>query len=595
MTEVASAPPPAREAFLRDPSLPIAPDAVLPGGAPNTPIIPEAAKSQHGWKHFAGMFGGEHIAATEFVIGAAFVAMGVSTRDLLLGLVIGNGMAVLAWALLTAPIAVKTRLSLYAYLEKIAGPGITKLFNLANMVVYGAIAAAMINVSATAVRFLLDIPVQLQWYPESLAFVAVVIVLGVVVVAVAAFGFDILARFSGACAPWMLAAFVCGGLTLMPALAQSVTGSPHIGALSELGTIANGAIWTGRTPDGDPGVGMWAVAGYAFGAIAALNLGLVDMALFRFAKKASYGYLSSVGMFLGHVIGWLAAGVMGAGAALLAGESLARLDTGDVAHAALGLTGILVVIAAGWTTANASLYRAGLAASNLAPKLSRKAATLGLGVFIVALACFPAVYRAALPILVYSGVVLSPVGAIVMAEHYLFPRMGLTRYWVQHRGLSLSWPAVATWGATLALAAGLIVSGWVSYYWVFAVDYVFALVLYTVLAAVAGARERFPRREAREVAREEALAEFEQERAEVEAKTVQTSRLGGILGWLAWAPLLVMVFAAWRVADADTSTLYETMRGVFGVTALVATGVYFALAISAQVLTERAALASRPA
>ncbi|MFC7379842.1 hypothetical protein [Brevundimonas sp. GCM10030266] len=574
---------------MRDPSLPIAPDAVLPGGAPATPIIPEAARKQHGWKHFAGMFGGEHIAATEFVIGAAFVAMGVSTRDLLLGLVIGNGMAVLAWALLTAPIAVKTRLSLYAYLEKIAGPGITKLFNLANIIVYGAIAAAMINVSATAVRFLLDIPVQLQWYPQSLGFVAVVIGLGAVVVAVAAFGFNILARFSGACAPWMLAAFVCGALTLMPALAQSVTGTPHIGALSELGGIANGAIWTGLNPDGEPGVGMWAVAGYAFGAIAALNLGLVDMALFRFARKASYGYLSSVGMFLGHVIGWLAAGVMGAGAALVAGESLARLDTGDVAHAALGITGILVVIVAGWTTANASLYRAGLAASNLAPKLDRRTATLALGVFIVALACFPAVYRAALPILVYSGILLSPIGAIVMAEHYLFPRMGLTRYWVQHRGLTLSWPAVATWAATLVLAAVLILTGWVSYYWVFAVDYVFALALYPVLAAIAGARERFPRREARETARENALAAFEQDRAEAGDKPHGPSRLGALLGWASWLPLAVMVFAAWRVADADTGPAYDSLKAAFAVTALIATAAYFVLAISAQALTERAA------
>ena len=35
---------------------------------------------------FAGLFAGEHVAATEFVIGAFFVLHGVSLHDLLLGL-----------------------------------------------------------------------------------------------------------------------------------------------------------------------------------------------------------------------------------------------------------------------------------------------------------------------------------------------------------------------------------------------------------------------------------------------------------------------------------------------------------------------------
>jgi hypothetical protein len=60
-------------------------------------------KLQSGGK-FAGLFAGEHGAAIEFVIGA---------RDLILGLLFGNLLAVLSWTSVCAPIAVRTRLTLF--------------------------------------------------------------------------------------------------------------------------------------------------------------------------------------------------------------------------------------------------------------------------------------------------------------------------------------------------------------------------------------------------------------------------------------------------------------------------------------------------
>ena len=81
-------------------------------------------KLQSGWQ-FAGLFAGEHVAATEFVIGPFFVLHGVTAKDLILGLLIGNILAVLSWTFICAPIAVRTRLTLYWYLRKIAGPGLT--------------------------------------------------------------------------------------------------------------------------------------------------------------------------------------------------------------------------------------------------------------------------------------------------------------------------------------------------------------------------------------------------------------------------------------------------------------------------------------
>jgi len=48
--------------------------------------------------NFIGFYSGEHVAGTEFVIGPLFVAHGVSAGDLILGLLVGNLLAVLSWA-----------------------------------------------------------------------------------------------------------------------------------------------------------------------------------------------------------------------------------------------------------------------------------------------------------------------------------------------------------------------------------------------------------------------------------------------------------------------------------------------------------------
>ena len=132
--------------------------------------LPVAKHKLHHWTHFAGLYAAEHVAATEFVIGATFVALGAKTMDILLGLLIGNILAVLSWTFITTPIAVETRLSLYTYLNKIAGDSMSKLYNWANVLIFTVISAAMVTVSASAVRFAFDIPAQLNWYPTCLLY-----------------------------------------------------------------------------------------------------------------------------------------------------------------------------------------------------------------------------------------------------------------------------------------------------------------------------------------------------------------------------------------------------------------------------------------
>ena len=104
-----------------------------------------------GWKSFLGMYAGEHAAGTEFMIGPLFLTAGVSAFDLIVGLLIGNFLAVLSWRYLTAEIAVQNRLTLYYQLEKICGKKLVTGYNLANGILFCFLAGSMITVSATAV------------------------------------------------------------------------------------------------------------------------------------------------------------------------------------------------------------------------------------------------------------------------------------------------------------------------------------------------------------------------------------------------------------------------------------------------------------
>ena len=113
--------------------------------------LPVPEHRQHGARHFLGLYAAEHVAATEFVIGAAFVALGARIDDILIGLLIGNTLAMLSFWLLTAQIAVKTRLSLYGYLERNMGEKFSRAYNGANVLIFVAISAATFSAKPTRV------------------------------------------------------------------------------------------------------------------------------------------------------------------------------------------------------------------------------------------------------------------------------------------------------------------------------------------------------------------------------------------------------------------------------------------------------------
>ena len=461
---------------------PSAQTAAAPGGLYEYDREPVPESKTLGPGYFAGAFAGEHVAATEFVIGVTFVNWGAAVADIFLGLVVGNLLAVLTWTLVCAPIAVNTRLTLYWYLTKIGGPHLAAGYNVLNAAAFTVLSGCMITVSASAVRIPFGIPAQVDWYPTDFRFVLVVLGVGAVVVTLAVLGFKKLASFASVCAPWMFLMFLAGALVCLPKLYAEAGAEGFF-------EMARQVVWTGETPDGSEPMGFWKVAAFAWICNLAMHGALSDMALFRYARKASYGLFSIFGMFLGHYLAWICAGLMGAGAGLLMNRPLVELDSGEVGYQALGWAGALAVVIAGWTTSNPTLYRVGLALQSATPNWSRVKVTLAAGIATTIIACFPFVFAGLLDFVGIYGLLLTPVGAVVLTEHWLFPRLGLRRYWASAKGLRLNRAALLSWALSIALALALERTGALHLFYLFLPVYAFAAGSYIVLARAMGAAQ----------------------------------------------------------------------------------------------------------
>ena len=512
---------------------------------------PVSSSRLSGLGDFLGIYGGEHIAATEFVIGALLVTWGVRAKELLLGLVVGNLLATCMYAFCTAPIAVDTRLSLFAYLRKATGPWFQRAYNAAWGVTSICYAAAMTAIAATSIKEVFGLPVQLEWYPTSAGSVALTLALAAVTVFVAAYGFKGVAKFSSICAPWMIMMFFCGAAVSLPALCRQ-TGFGEVGGVGDLLCLLETHVFTGKVPEGQPHLTWVHVAAFAWMCNLAYHAGLNDMSIFRYAKRRSYGWVGIYGMFIGHFFAWTCAGIMGATAAALAGKSLAQLDSGAVAGTVLGWMGLLAVVAAGWTTATPNIYRAALSFATFAPKMSLRKLSFAVGAVIAVCACFPAMMR--IDKLVNAVVLVLPsVGAICLVEHWLFPRIGFVRYWNLYRGNRVNPAALAAWLVSAIFVVVALKCGWMHPFFLFLPTFLIAGVAYAVFAGFCGAGRAVPENVRRDVDAVEARIAELAENAECQSNrspagrdgfTDRPSRHIPIFGILAAVMLAVLALGA---------------------------------------------------
>tara|TARA_R110000868_G_scaffold107780_2_gene294753 strand:- start:183 stop:1595 length:1413 start_codon:yes stop_codon:yes gene_type:complete len=402
-----------------------------------------------GWKSFLGMYAGEHAAGTEFVIGPLFLTTGVSAFDLIIGLLVGNLLAVLSWRFLTAEIAVKHRLTLYYQLEKICGKNLVTGYNLANGILFCFLAGSMITVSATAVGipFDMEMPKLTDTMPNGITWVVIVLVLGAVISLVASKGYDTVSKAANWMSPIIVIAFLACGIV----------------ALSQLGVHSFADFWNIWGEGSEPFPGQikytfWHVVIWSWFANAAMHIGMSDLSVFRFAKKPSSGWTTAAGMYVGHYMAWIAAALIYAvylkspeAQLFMSNGEAPPVAPGPLAYNAIGVFGIIAVVLAGWTTANPTIYRAGLAFQAIVPKLSTFWVTIIAGTVATIAGLFPAFAMKLLGFVALYGFILAPFGAIIVFEHFFHKQAGIVKNYAEVANIKFNKAVFLAWAISFGL------------------------------------------------------------------------------------------------------------------------------------------------
>jgi purine-cytosine permease-like protein len=274
-------------------------------------------------------------------------------------------------------------------------------------------------------------------------------------------------------------------------LAYGIVGARQLGitSVAEFWPKAQELIWTGGAPlAGRAKFTLWHVMFFAWFCNMAMHIGMADLSVFRYAKKSWYAIGTAAGMYLGHFIAWLAASIL---YALQLHQAPGNTDVlpGPLAYNATGVAGLVCVIVAGWTTANPTIYRAGLAFQAIAPSSSRYRVTLITGAVATVAGMFPAIAMKLLDFVALYGLVLMPMGAVVFVDFWLAERLGFRSRWAERSGSSFNWAAGLAWVLTLAACLSVVSMGGLQIYFVGLPGWFAAALLYVALSHVVQRKE----------------------------------------------------------------------------------------------------------
>lgn len=443
--------------------------------------VPEEARLP--FRSFVGQYAGEHTAGTELMIGPLFVASGVAAFDIVVGLLVGNLLAVLSWLLLTAPIATRARITLYYQLERICGRNLVVLYNAANGVMFCFLAGAMVTVNATALGVWFDfrMPGLNDLAPNSVGWVFAVLAMGSMITVVAAYGYNVVARIANIAAPWMVLVFIAFGIIGLRQLG--------IDSVDGIWTKAQTIVWKGGAPlAGQVKFTFWHVMFFAWFCNMAMHIGMADLSVLRYARKSWYAVATASGMYLGHYLAWLAASILYA-VQLHQTPNMTDVLPGPLAYRACGIAGLVCVIVAGWTTANPTIYRAGLAFQAIRPSSSRYRVTLLTGALATIAGLFPAIAMKLLSFVALYGLVLMPMGAVIFIDFWMAGRFGFAANYAERAGSRFNWAPALTWVLTLIASLVVVSLGGIQIFFVGLPAWFLAAFLYIALSRLLQRKE----------------------------------------------------------------------------------------------------------
>lgn len=283
--------------------------------------------------------------------------------------------------------------------------------------------------------------------PNGITWVVIVIIIGAVISIIAARGYDTVSKAANWMSPLIVLAFIACGIV----------------ALTQLNVTSFSDFWNIWGEGSEPFPGQikytfWHVVIWSWFANAAMHVGMSDLSVFRFAKSPKAGWTTAAGMYVGHYMAWIAAALLyavylksGDAQAYLAAGEAPPVAPGPLANNAIGLFGIIAVVLAGWTTANPTIYRAGLAFQAILPKLSTFKVTILAGTIATIAGLFPAFAMKLLGFVALYGFILAPVGAIIVFEHFFAEKAGIVKNYAEKANIGFNKSVFLAWAVSFGI------------------------------------------------------------------------------------------------------------------------------------------------
>ena len=110
------------------------------------------------------------------------------------------------------------------------------------------------------------------------------LVVGAMIVVVAAYGYEFVAKVANIAAPWMVLVFVAFGMVGLRQFIDATGTQVH--SLADFWTLAKTQIWKGGDPlPGQVKFTFWHVMFFAWFCNMAMHIGMSDLSVFRFAQE----------------------------------------------------------------------------------------------------------------------------------------------------------------------------------------------------------------------------------------------------------------------------------------------------------------------
>ena len=195
----------------------------------------------------------------------------------------------------------------------------------------------------------------------------------------------------------------------------------------------------------------------------AMHVGMGDLSVLRYARKARYGLATATGMYLGHFLAWIAASMLYAlqvtSRSVEHGRASRPVGGRRLRHRRPAVRDHRVMDDRESHDLPCGARLPGDRPDGVAIRVT----------FLTGLACtiagmFPAIAMQLLGFVALYGLALMPMGAVIFCDYWLMRRAGMRPFYAEVSGRGVNWAPAIAWLVTLAVCLAAVWQGYIEIY-----------------------------------------------------------------------------------------------------------------------------------